>query len=1672
MKKYIKFMALIASVLTGIQAFGYYNGQDWVGGGEDTLYSNSANWYNGRETNSTAAVRFDGQSSKTVTFDGNYTTTDYLWIGSTSATYYNNETWYPVVWEATDPAYGLAMTGSKKNFVIADASNQNGALKIVSGTYNFNYTMNIGSNGGKAYFEMADGSLTIGSQFNVGISGANAYFKMTGGEIAINGESYWFADANTVGVADILGGKVVANKDLTLANNASATGTINLGNGGELDCGTESTAKWLKSQTGTVIFNLNEGGTLGIWHLDVGGVSTTVNFNGGTIKNLGTDSGNCKYLINDSTAATVTVGENGGFIDVNGNDSRLAKVVGGTGTLSITNSKVKGSMIFETAPTCNLKVASENVSLYLPTGYTGNIELVEGAMLIFDVSSAEDGALDLATVGTLTLPEGADINDYIFAYCPGKNTTVAHADGKITATIATPGENETITTTWIGGNSDHNWLTDTNWSNGAPTATDTVRFVADSTAVRYTTNDSAEFAKLVVANGAVVTLKSSSDSNYPHFSPHAIEGTGTLHFYRCGLNSVSGYPLDIPSTINLEFSNNGHSSTSADAWLQGEYAAITVNGKVTVNDYLRSYKAITYTGEIVLNEGCMMQLEDASTVSAKISGAGSLKICASTTFSGDNSGFTGTFSNSAYNITPTFATADSGSASATFNIVGDMRISATSGTIKFGELNLTKGNWCYCYINKDCNLTVEVGGKNTDMNWGSGYMFGTLTDGSSSSTSAYTDAILRKVGTGTLYTYADQYSYIECAEGVVQFMDRHGAGTSFRFAGGTFGFPSAYDWDPTGRFVDAGGVYKIDTGDNDFSWTGNFSGTHGLVKKGSGTLTLTSMPNISGAITVEEGELILPSMTITPEGTTITPNATTGKIALSAGLELPQSFTIGSQEAIVIDGSTLFTAGTTQVGDKVVLFKTPTCPTFEYANDTFNESIFLSGPVVGTDIKWDAELSAVVAEVTDITNIASTRSVKFWTHVTGSGADEGWQWIDQGTGYDDGVVPTDYGHDIVVYCGDSQVLIWANQGNRGNTRCFDVAAIRGGTLWFKPSNGLYPQFQPRNVVGHGTLKMATGMQANDNTAANHITVGENVTVEHSVDGALSATQDTWVKWTTFNGPVVVTNGILRAYEGVVYNGPVYIGAYATKSYFSSGDITINGDFEIADGATFNFNSQNFSVGENAKLILNGEAKTSGLTVNFPKIEFRGYTRKYTELPIVATDGEVVIGDGATMKISTENITNGVVAVTLKANGGLTIDATDAEMLEGDVLDLSYVTLDEGVDIDDVTLAVSASEWVWTFAIDEETGKLKATAADDPTVPNVWVGGANGAINTANNWTKGVPKKDQIIEVNNAATILVNSEITVGTLVINADVTFSSSSQKFHAQGMQGTGVVTLDYTGFSNISGSECIVSNDIVFANGAWLGDYNYSIDMKMYGDLSGSGEVKLWGSSGTYYLYGDNSGFTGEFKTTNGHPAVQFMVPEAGFSNASSVHITGTLWLWFTEGTITFSDLHLTSTGERGINMPAETRSGAGITLVVGNNNGTVLFDGTNTYQAYTKNGNGWTTGCDKLTVKKVGTGLFTNNMTAAYNLDMDGGIVSFGTLSNSGLVADFAAGTGVKVTELPSDKVVLKAKAITVDATTLPTLTIGDDLMNSYKAKIIDVDTLKGLKFTAGGPVIMFY
>ena len=159
--------------------------------------------------------------------------------------------------------------------------------------------------------------------------------------------------------------------------------------------------------------------------------------------------------------------------------------------------------------------------------------------------------------------------------------------------------------------------------------------------------------------------------------------------------------------------------------------------------------------------------------------------------------------------------------------------------------------------------------------------------------------------------------------------------------------------------------------------------------------------------------------------------------------------------------------------------------------------------------------------------------------------------------------------------------------------------------------------------------------------------------------------------------------------------------------------------------------------------------------------------------------------------------------------------------------------------------------------------------------------------------------------------------------------------------------------------------------------------------------------------YLKGDNSGFTGA--VTKNDNTIRFDAAKAGFSSASSVAITGTLWLWFNEGTITFGgDTTMTASGNCGINVPSTVSD---ITLVFGNNNGNVEMtkSGSNPYSVYVQNGNSWTQGSDKVTIKKTGAGTMTNLVANTYNFVAAGGTTYFATDSAAAITVEDGAAIG---------------------------------------------------------------
>ena len=638
-----KTLTAIAATFAAFGAWAYVNGQDWIGCGEDTLFSNQANWQGGRATDSTVALRFDGQAGKTVTFDDVYGNTEYLWIGSTSADTYitdvENWTLNPIVWEVTESTNGLNKTGG--DFLIADAANQYGALRIKSGTYTVSGKVHIGK-AGKADLTIDGGMFTANSEFNVGISGATARFTMNGGTLNIGATSYWGADANTVATAtiytnavlnlngtggntslsmvnnsgsitlNVVGGTVTAAGDMYVGEKGSGTATLNISNGGVMTCG--STAeRWFKigggSTTGTV--NLEEGGTLEAWYIgDSSSGTASLNFNGGTLVALGAASNG--LIGNASGTLAVTVGEAGGTIDTNGKSVTISKEIGGTGTLTITGG---GTVTFSAAPTCGLNV-EEGVAV-LPTGATpASLEFGTNGFVKFDLSSVsattEDDvttlpdAQTLATVATsVTLPDGDTIVEHVIikndntlawiASCSGTTLTATPelaAETTATVTVWT-GD---VTGTWAGAQGDSGKYTTTvqNWTSGKMGSTKKVIVpFADSLYLGVCGVNQCDEMVLKTTGDVRIFNRSQNKTdaqwNYTTFRASRISGDGTLRFGGVGIDTSSAGPactIDVPLVFEKWTHYLGSGAYDADwtAYLKGASATypLTVNKKVTV----------------------------------------------------------------------------------------------------------------------------------------------------------------------------------------------------------------------------------------------------------------------------------------------------------------------------------------------------------------------------------------------------------------------------------------------------------------------------------------------------------------------------------------------------------------------------------------------------------------------------------------------------------------------------------------------------------------------------------------------------------------------------------------------------------------------------------------------------------------------------------------------------------------------------------------------------------------------------------------------------------------------------------------------------------------------------------------------------------------------------------
>ena len=236
---------------------------------------------------------------------------------------------------------------------------------------------------------------------------------------------------------------------------------------------------------------------------------------------------------------------------------------------------------------------------------------------------------------------------------------------------------------------------------------------------------------------------------------------------------------------------------------------------------------------------------------------------------GDNKDFQGTvIVDGNGNNRMKFAAATAGSSNAVFQVNGGTdngSMTFSGGTIQFGEFKAPNGANIRCQTGP---YTYEIGGKGTDFDMGSPDFF---------SASKVTVA---KVGLGTMLFACKNYGTLELRDGVAERKSTAAntlPTTKMVFTGGTFAFGAGGAADISALITNSTAAIKLNLGATDVTFATALAASNsgGLEKSGSGTLTLTRVPLMTGGDwTVSQGALAVPA------------GATLGTLTIADGAEL------------------------------------------------------------------------------------------------------------------------------------------------------------------------------------------------------------------------------------------------------------------------------------------------------------------------------------------------------------------------------------------------------------------------------------------------------------------------------------------------------------------------------------------------------------------------------------------------------------------------------------------------------------------------------------------------------------------------------------------------------------------------------------------------------------------
>ena len=489
-------------------------------------------------------------------------------------------------------SYGI---NSSANIEIGSAT---ATAEFKSGTYKFNQTQIGKASGQTGTLKVSGGTFTSTAELLVGNAGTG-YLEIDGGTVKTTG-TYPRIGAGGNGVVTIKSGSFdnssAANNNLTLGQNASCSGTLNV-EGGTFTVGGQIFLNYSESAVKSTI-NIT-GGMLTANKIALSNAGTdggTITIDGGTLKAYADNTSFLPAFSSDPTKFRVYAGANGATIDTDNHAITIGAVIENkSGEVGKVTFKGGGTVTLSGTPT-----------------YTGTTTVEVGTTV--HVPTPSIGAGLAVSVPETVLADGT----YTLLVCDGEGT---FTDDLLTgvvipegATLNLSSDKKSVLCTyinvgpfWIGGTSGS--LSDaSNWANNAVPGAGTNCVIGVAGAATLTVGDTFAPASITFpADSAVVTINAAGEetlsgiaaitnlsSTANHVFNVAVSGPANAAVVMntqtyCVFNGgMTAYDVDFsqsPETDNARTFAGQWTLTTTDDWTPAKNATVADGASLTVKNY-------------------------------------------------------------------------------------------------------------------------------------------------------------------------------------------------------------------------------------------------------------------------------------------------------------------------------------------------------------------------------------------------------------------------------------------------------------------------------------------------------------------------------------------------------------------------------------------------------------------------------------------------------------------------------------------------------------------------------------------------------------------------------------------------------------------------------------------------------------------------------------------------------------------------------------------------------------------------------------------------------------------------------------------------------------------------------------------------------------------------------